>query len=197
MIEKAGIEDAASFANLHYKTITEGFLSKLGLSFLKSLYSFLVKTELVLVYKKEERILGFVSCSINSEDMMKRFVFLNPAGLLKILWRLVRKPSIIIPLFETYCAPVKSKNTSEKQILPVTELLSISVDTSAQKGNIGTQLLYSLEEELRNRGIKKYKVVAGESLIGANKFYLKNGFVLATRIAIHGDSLSNVYTKEL
>lgn len=197
MIEKAESEDAETLANLHYQTISDGFLPKLGVSFLKSLYSFLINTELVIVYKEENKILGFVSCTINSGGMMKRFVFSNPAGLLKLFWRLMGKPSIIIPLLETFRAPSKSKNISEKQILPVTELLSISVDPSAQKENIGTQLLHALEHELRSKAISKYKVIAGESLIGANKFYLKNGFVLATQITIHGDSVSNVYVKEL
>ena len=66
-----------------------------------------------------------------------------------------------------------------------------------QKGGIGTNLLIALEKELIKRSILKYKVVAGEKLEGANKFYRKNGFVLAKQITIHGNDVLNVYVKEI
>lgn len=173
---------------------------KMPTSFLTSLYSFLIQEELVFVFKKEDKTIGFVSCSLNSGGIMKKFLLSCPSGLVKLVWMLAKKPKMLIPLLETFRAPEKSKsnlkNNSEIK-LPKTELLSISVDPSFQKENIGTQLLHELEQCLRTNGINKYKVIAGETLIGANKFYLKNGFVLATQIKIHGDSLSNVYTKEL
>jgi hypothetical protein len=58
-------------------------------------------------------------------------------------------------------------------------------------------LVKALEEELKNRGITQYKVIAGHKLVGANKFYLKNGFNLATQITIHGNDVSNVYVKNI
>ncbi|HKI88427.1 MAG TPA: hypothetical protein VKA38_05320, partial [Draconibacterium sp.] len=66
-------KDALQVALLHEQTISEGFLPKLGRSFLVSLYRFLIKKELVLVYKEENKILGFISCAISSKGMMKRF----------------------------------------------------------------------------------------------------------------------------
>lgn len=198
MVTKANKEDVTFVAQLHYKTITGGFLTKLGISFLNSLYMYLIKNEMVLVYKENEQVKGFVSCSLNTEGMMKRFLFSNPEALLMILWIVIKKPKTLVPLFETFRAPVKSKKTEQKTIiLPVTELLSISVDPSAQKGSIGTQLLNALENELKLIGIRKYKVIAGESLIGANKFYQKNGFILYSTFTIHGKSQSNIYTKLL
>jgi ribosomal protein S18 acetylase RimI-like enzyme len=198
MINNANIENSTILANLHYQTITKGFLPKLGTSFLKYLYAFLINNEIVLIYKEENKILGFVSCALNMKGLMKRFFMKNPSIIAIVFRNLIKKPKIIVSLFETFRAPLISRKTIYSEtILPSTELLSICVDSSAQKGSIGTQLLYALEQELRNKGIKKYKVIAGESLIGANKFYLKNGFELATQIVIHGNSLSNVYVKTL
>ena len=67
----------------------------------------------------------------------------------------------------------------------------------AQQGGIGSKLLKALEEELIKRGFTRYKVIAGQKLEGANKFYRKNGFVLAKQISIHGNEVSNVYVKEI
>jgi len=198
MVEKSRLKDASSLAILHYHTLTEGFLSRLGTGFLRSLYTFLIKHEIVLVYIEEGKVIGFVSCSVNTEGMMKRFLLKSPSGIGSILWNLFKNPMLIKSLFETFLAPSKSNNTERSGVqLPQTELLSISVDPKAQKNQIGTQLVETLEETLREKGIKEYKVVAGESLTGANKFYLKNGFVLASKIRIHGNSISNVYVKSI
>ena len=198
MINIAESGQASSLAALHSKTLTEGFLSRLGTSFLKSLYTFLIKHEIVLVYTEGEKVTGFVSCSVNTAGMMKKFLISSPKGISSIAWNLIKNPFLIKSLVETFLAPSKSTKTEIYTVeLPHTELLSISVDPDAQKNQIGTQLIEALEIILRKKGIKKYKVVAGESLAGANKFYLKNGFVLASKIRIHGNSLSNVYIKEL
>lgn len=73
----------------------------------------------------------------------------------------------------------------------------ISVNPDCQASGIRTQLVNVLEAYLKENRVKAYKVVAGVELVGANKFYLKNGFVLAKQITKHGKSLSNVYVKEL
>jgi len=98
---------------------------------------------------------------------------------------------------ETFKAPFKSQKANDSISLPSGELLSISVSSDCQATGIGCQLVKALEEYLIKNNISRYKVVAGEELLGANKFYLKNGFVLASQIRIHGESLSNVYIKDL
>lgn len=200
MTDKANSGDSSALAELHLQTITEGFLTRLGKSFLQSLYSFLIQEELVFVFRNDHKTVGFVSCSMHSDGMMKKFLISCPASLVKLGWMLIKNPKILLPLFETFRAPSRSHTNSGSQSelkLPSTELLSICVDPVFQKEYIGTQLLHALEQHLCLLGINKYKVIAGESLVGANKFYLKNGFEFATKINIHGDVLSNIYTKEL
>ena len=184
-------------AVLHHQTINEGFLPKLGPGFLTSLYHFLIKKEVVLVYKEDSQVLGFVSCALSSKGIMKRFLFSSPAGIFKLMLALLKNPKLISPLLETYRAPSLSQSNFSEAEIPETELLSISVSPQAQKGGIGSKLLDALEAELKSRGIDKYKVIAGEKLVGANKFYIKNGFVLARQITIHGNDVSNVYVKTI
>lgn len=198
MIEKAQSDYAYAISELHSETINQGFLTRLGIKFLNTLYIFLIKKELVLVYKENDQVLGFVSCAISSKEIMKRFLFSSPSGILKIVQALLKNPKLLKPLWETFRAPsLSKKDISSTKELPKTELLSICVSPMAQKGGIGAELLKELETELVKRNIFLYKVVAGDVLIGANNFYLKNGFSPASKITIHNNEISNVYIKKL
>jgi len=197
MIRNAVKTDASYLARLHAETLPESFLSQLGISFLNKLYDFLVKTELVLVKVDHNRIKGFVSFSSDSANMMKRFLFHCPSCMVLLIIKTIVHPSILKLLFETYQAPIKSKNKNGLDIFPGGELLSISVDINCQASGIGSRLLNALEEELIENNIFQYKVIVGEKLKNANKFYLKNGFSFADQINIHGNEVSNIYTKHL
>ncbi len=200
MIRTAYKPDASVIALLHQKTLTGSFLAKLGSGFLESLYTFLVKKELVLVYAEEDNVKGFVSFSVSSPGMMKRFLFSCPVCIFKLLGILVSSPSILKRLIETFTAPFKSKTSQSASgniKLADAELFSISVDPGCQQSGIGSQRLKALEEELVKRGINKYKVIAGVSLDGANKFYNRNGFTMVSQVMIHGNELSNIYIKEI
>lgn len=198
MILKASTQDAIQVAKLHQQTITEGFLQKLGVGFLRTLYVFIIQKELVLVYREENKVQGFVSCALSSKGIIKRFLLSGFSGVFQLALALLKNPKLLPSALETFRAPVLSNADGDKTVdIPETELLSISVSTLAQKGGIGTALLFALEEELKSRGILKYKVIAGEKLDGANSFYKKNGFVLAKQITIHGNDVSNIYVKTI
>lgn len=195
MIKLAQFADAQQIAILHQQTISKGFLTNLGLDFLQNLYFFLIKKELILTYKENDQVVGFVSCAISSKGIMKRFVITEPIVIAKLLVLIINNPKIVKQMLETFRAPSLSKSKTCK--VPDTELLSISVSPLSQQGGIGTQLLSALEFELKKRNITTYKVIAGEKLHGANKFYLKNGFKRFKQISIHSDDISNVYIKEI
>ena len=200
MIRPAQKSDALGIAILHQRTLTNSFLAKLGLRFLESLCIFLIKKEIVIVYTEENTVKGFVSFTPNSSDMMKRFLFFCPACLLKLPNILITNPVFLKELIETFFAPFKSKtslSTTTKVLLPDAELLSISVDQTCHHAGIGSQLLAALENRLKQKGIPKYKVIAGTSLDGANKFYLRKNFIFVSQIIIHNNELSNIYTRTL
>ena len=199
MIEAARLSDARPVAQIHLSAIKTGFLSSLGIGFLKSLYEYLIKKEIVLVLRENSQVVGFVSCSLNSERVMKRFI-LYPAGVFSFLTSIMKKPSLLVAAFETLRIPHKNKSAGGKKPgpeLPVIELLSIAVDTGIQQSGIGSSLLNELEKILRGKGVREYKVVAGANLTSANSFYQKNGFHLAAELTIHGKDISNVYYKSL
>ncbi len=200
MIEKAIPVDASALAELHYKTITEGFLVRLGTGFLKSLYAFLIRHEMILVYRDHSKIIGFVSASIRPDGMMIKFLILCPGCLVRLALKSLVNPKLFNSILETFKVPEKSKLTSTENAeikLPDTEILCMSVDPDFQSQKIGTQLLTAMEKHLRTLGVKKYKVITMESLVGANQICVKSGFHLVTKIKIHGNIISNVYVKKI
>lgn len=199
MVESAQSVDSIQIAKLHQAVLETGFLSRLGTGFLNVLYKYLIKREIVLVYREGGAVRGFVSCTLNSKRVMRRFI-VRPDAILSLLLALLKKPSLMRASFETMMIPLKHKTSggpANTQVLPEAELLSITVEPGFQKGGAGTALLAGLEKTLRERGVGCYRVVAGATLTGANNFYRKNGFQLAGEVNIHGKDISNIYCKSL
>jgi ribosomal protein S18 acetylase RimI-like enzyme len=200
VLRSAIITDSPALAKLHSETLTASFLAGLGLDFLEKLYEFLIKKEKVWVYEEDHEIKGFISFSENSAGMMKRFLLECPGCIVLLASKTIIQPANLKRLMEIFLAPFKSRKlelANDSVYLPKGELLSISVKPNCQASGIGSQLIKALEDYLLLNHIPDYKVVAGEELIGANKFYKKNGFVLATQIKIHDKKISNVYAKYL
>lgn len=200
MIEQATPLDALSLAELHALAIRDGFLVRLGTGFLKSLYSFLIRNEIVLVERVDNELLGFVSGSIRPDGMMVKFLILCPVCLFKIAFKSLRNPTLFRSILETYKVPEKSKSVrlDEAEIkLPDTELLSVAVHPDFQQMQTGTRLVQAFEQRLSGLGVRKYKAIAVESMTDANRFLVKTGFDLVSKVSIHNGILSNIYIKEL
>jgi len=185
-------------ALIHFKELKTSFLSSLGLQFLTGLYDTIIYQGILLVSMDGLRIDGFVSFSPNTKKLMIGFILSNPLNFFRLSLQFFRNPALLRKSIETLSAPFKSSHRSKSESeLPSAELLSIAVDSKIQKSGIGSQLLVALENEIRKLGIREYKVIAGSTLVSANKFYLKNGFNHVMQIRVHGNELSNVYVKKL
>lgn len=197
MICLADKNHSMQIAEIHKKTIFNGFLVKLGVDFLTLLYDFLIENELVLVSIEDNKVVGFVSCSVSSSGLMKKFILKKPKAILLLLKKIILNPSFIKPILETAKSTSHSMNDFDAENIPQTELLSISVLPTTQQKGMGSLLINALEENLLIKNKHKYKVIAGEKLKTANSFYLKNGFYLNGQIKIHGEDISNVYIKDI
>jgi ribosomal protein S18 acetylase RimI-like enzyme len=200
VIRPAIKSDSQYLAKLHAETLTTSFLAGLGINFLNSLYAFLIKNEKVWVYEDNNEVKGFVSFSRNSAGMMKRFMIKCPHCLVSLALKTIIHPVYFKRFIETFRVPFISTHQETVQdpiCVPSGELLSISVSPDCQTSGIGSQLIKALEDYLCQNRISHYKVIAGEDLVGANKFYIKNGFKVAAHLKIHGTSISNVYVKEI
>lgn len=200
MIEQAIPSDALSLAELHALSIREGFLVRLGTGFLKSLYTFLIRYEIVLVERRNNKLRGFVSGSIRPDGMMIKFLLLCPLCLFKLARKSVLHRGLFKSIVETFKVPEKSKSGKlevAEIMLPDTELLSVAVHPDFQQKLIGTLLVQALEQHLSQLGVNRYKVIAVESMTAANRFFKKNGFEPVAKVRIHDGIPSNVYVKEI
>ena len=193
-VEKADITQAKDVALLHKKEIPTGFISSLHINVIKKLYERIINDEILFVLKDNGKIIGFVSCAMDTGRLYKRFLMKNLFQVLPYFLPKIFSLSFVKKVLETLTAPFKTKVEKEKEI---PELLSIVVSSEVQARGLGKLLLDALEEELRKRGVEEYKVVAGEKLVAANKFYRKNGFELTKQSEIHSGEKSNIYVKTL
>ncbi len=194
-IREARKDDVADVARLHKTQIPSGFISSLPLSVVQRLYKTIAGNELLYVISEHDKVLGFVSASLNTSKLYKRFVIQNMLAILPVFTTLIFRKNFLKRSLETLKAPAKTKTAKIEDELP--ELLSVVVRPGRQAGGVGKMLLDKLESELKSREISKYKVVAGNKLISANRFYEKYGFELSRQTEIHKGDKSNVYIKSL
>ena len=197
MLRKADKYDSKCVALLHKEGIPSGFLSTLDTDLLSKLYITIIDEGLCFVYLSGDTPAGFVSCSMNSKALYRNIVFRNFFSLLPLMMRQVFKLSFIKRSIESFLIPYKTAKVDNKAKDDLPELLSIVVSKDIQAKGLGKELLDALENELKQRNVKSYKVLAGDNLVSANKFYLKNGFVLKEKLELHKGQISNIYVKEL
>jgi len=200
MIRLSNIDDSNQISFLHLNELNHSFLSSLGFVFLVRLYKYLIENELVIVCEENGKIIGFVSLSFNSSMMMKKFVLNNMLYCVCLFLKMILKPNILFKMFETLFSTIRKlgkRGTKFSKCSIHVELLSIAVDRSNSNYGIGSKLLRKLEIVIKNRDFVKYKVLAGEKLEIANKFYVSNGFQFVEKFTIHRGEYSNLYVKTL
>lgn len=199
-IRKAQKSDAMKIAELHKTQVHKGFLSTLDYDLLEIIYSFFITKEQVFVFEEDCVIKGFVAFTKKTSTVVKRMLVNYPLSISSKIFKILIHPGNLKRIFETINSPLQTKkflDFNKWKILPEGELFSISVSPDCQASGVGSQLVNVLEQYLQQNQIYSYKVVAGEELVGANKFYVKNGFEFVKQIQVHGSKLSNVYVKEI
>jgi len=185
----ANKKDATQIAKIHKQEINQGFLSQLGIKFLTKLYEAMIlsKNSFVVVAKKNDKIIGFISGCTNIKefykDFLKKYTF----------WAII----ILLPKFlniKTIKKIVETLKYSKKEEdLPKTELLVIAVEKKLHGQKIAIKMFKFFISELKDRRIKKFRVVVGENLSRAIGFYEKVGFKFHSNIVIHKNNLSRIY----
>ena len=178
-------------AKLHEENINKGFLSSLGTSFLALLYEAIDANEssFLLIAKNQGRVVGFVSGTEGMRSIYRQL--------------LNRWPRLFMALFPVLVSPEKwlkiaeilvvGKKTVPMSDLPTAELLSIAVDPS-QRGQGHAQALYrELANNFRQRGFAGFRIVVGEKLATAHRFYRAMGAQPVGTIEVHRGQMSIVY----
>lgn len=182
-------EDARQIAEIHRKEIKTGFLSSLPISFLTKFYEAITLSPhgVCVVALEKERVVGFIAGTTNLKHFykyfMSRYFFKAGVHLLPKLFSINKVKRIV----ENLLYPKKSSE------LPKAELLVIAIHRGLQGYGLGGRMLNVFVAEMKKCKVAEFKVVVGEELKHAIKFYEKSGFEFLTTITVHGKEPSRVY----
>lgn len=188
------VDHAWRIAEIHAQALAGDFLPSLGVPFLAELYRGILGLGLGFgfVTTRGEAVTGFVIASDDTSAlfrtvMMKRAIALG----LRLLPALLRRPTLLRNIIETFTYPEK-----EGHVPVAAELVVIAVDASTRGHGQGALLCDALDADFRRRGITRYKVTVNQGNDGANRFYRRQGFVLADSFSLYGRGW-NLYTRAL
>jgi len=174
----------AAAAELHRQCIDSGFLSSLGLTFLKNLYRAISACPAGFGYAWEDpqgRALGFIACAESTGKVFKQVLIRRGLPVALPLIRFLTRPSVVWRMVQTLRYPAQVSPD-----VPAAEILSIAIRRQARRRGIATALLGAAMEEFARRGIDRVKVAVGAGNEPANRFYRRCGFELALTRTHHG-----------
>ena len=188
-IRLANKKDCQQVAKIHLQEIKWGFLSRLGEKFLCYFYQALIDSPsgFLIIAQENDSFVGFISGSTDLKKFYKIFSRKYFFKILPLLFRKLFSVNILKKIYET------RKYSKEENDLPKAELISIALHSQFQGIGISAQLLDEFFLEMKKRKIRTIKVIVGENLVQANKFYQKNGFKFHSKSFVHKDMPSIIY----
>ncbi len=184
-------------ALLHMEGIDRGFLRQLGAGFLTLLYEAidLTPSGVLISEVKDGRVAGFVSGSASMKPLYK--------SLLRKPFRLffALLPSLLVPARLKRMVEIlrysRNPHVSAQSDLPSFELLSIVVSPEFRGTGCAESLYRSLEEYCRVNSISEFKIVVGDDLLTAHRFYQRMGAVAVGHTEVHRGAGSAIYVQRV
>lgn len=194
MIRTGKKSDIDALVEIHIGELRSQFLPSLGEKFLKLLYRNLLENKKTVIYTTEKRgaVRGYIIGSTDFNRVFKTIIlknFISYIGL--IIPQLIKKPRILINLFETIFYTQQSKTS-----MPKAELVVIAVSSKFRRKGLGKNLIIELEKYFKSEGIRKYKVSVTADKKTANYFYKSLSFKKEYDFFLYGELL-NIYTKKI
>lgn len=179
--------------DIHLATFQGFFLTFMGKGFLRKMYSSYCEHEnsgLLIAADECNKVLGFLAYSQNMSALYK---FMIKTKLIPFAWysagAFFRNPKSFFRIVRAFLKPSESKREEE-----YVELASIGVSPAAKQGGIGSQLITTLKEQV---DFARFAYISletdAENNEGANRFYVKNGFVLERMYATPEGRKMNEY----
>ncbi|MFK8035749.1 MAG: GNAT family N-acetyltransferase [Hyphomicrobiales bacterium] len=181
-------------AQLHMAALSKGFLARLGPPFLALLYEKIDQTPAyhLITHEIDGRVVGFVSGGPGMGSIYRALLSSWPRLAISLI------PNILIPkklwgVFEL----LQFKRRDENPHSPRYELLSIAVSAENRGTDIAPLLYQSLSCEFRRAGVDEFKIVVGDTLERAQKFYMKMQARPSHKVEVHGGVSSTVFLAHL
>lgn len=185
-------------AALHANNIDQGFLSSLGQPFLALVYKAIddASDSVLIVEEREGRALGFVAGGAGMGTIY-RYLLRRPVALAFALGPSLFRPARLKRIFEILRYGSKRDGVLDARPLPMAELLSIAVAPDARGQGIADLLYRRLMTHFRSRDIGEFRIVVGNTLSPAHRFYRRMGAIPVGQIEVHAGSGSTVYVQSI
>ncbi|MBK5965864.1 hypothetical protein CCR95_17720 [Thiocystis minor] len=181
-------------ADLHARTIEQGFLSTLGPGFLSLLYQAInenPESALIVAYE-DGAVCGFIAGTLNLKQVYRGLLRRWPALFVALA------PSLLIPtrLWRIIEILRYSRGAGADSVsLPEAELLSLAVLPSYRGRGHAESLYAGLVRFFADRQQAAFKIVVGAELAQAHRFYRRMGAEPRAEIALHQGASSTVYVQ--
>jgi GNAT superfamily N-acetyltransferase len=182
-------------AEMHVACLDQGFLSSLGPAILTELYRAIDTNDdsVLIVEMKDSRVIGFVAGSTGMRPVYREMLA-RPIGMAKASLPLMLRPRKVWGILEIL-RHGRSRRTDSA--LPDNELLSIAVAPVARGSGVAERLYNKLVDHFRRQGVGAFRIVVGDQLAPAHRFYQKMGAQAAEKVEVHAGQGSTIYVQQL
>ncbi|WP_419177019.1 N-acetyltransferase family protein [Desulfosediminicola sp.] len=180
-------------ALLHMKGINRGFLPQLGQGFMTLLYEAIdgCNASVLIVEIENNEVIGFVSGAASMKPLYRQLLC-KPLLLLMTLLPSLIRPQRLKRIYEILRYS-SSANIDEELTLPEFELLSIVVAPAARGTGCSGRLYQKMIEYCEQQQIETFKIIVGDALAPAHRFYQRMGAKPLGRIEVHAGKGSVIY----
>jgi ribosomal protein S18 acetylase RimI-like enzyme len=202
--------DVSEIAELHVTAINEGFLSSLGVRFLRRLYARIATSRhgfLIVAHDGDEsnrqwgsedgppRVIGFVAGATSVRGLYREFLVKD--GFQAAVSSAPQLARSLPGVFETlrYGAPGRASERGpvrEDQVprVPESELLAIAVAEGGRRRGTGAALVAAFQSAAAARGSRSARVVVGADNRSAIALYEESGFRTVRHLELHAGTTS-------
>lgn len=184
-----------AIAYIHIENLDQGFLARLGPVFLSEMYRALDHNpETVLIAQlQNDEVIGFVSGGHNMSSVYKNMMLRIWVWGLPLAVRLlsIKRIKRILDIIKY------GQKNGEAHDLPSYELYSIAVKPAFRGHGISSSLYEALANHFKSKDILAYKIIVGNSLLPAHRFYTKMGAKPYGEVEVHAGEKSTILIQSL
>ncbi|MFO7899333.1 MAG: GNAT family N-acetyltransferase [Planctomycetota bacterium] len=192
--------DVAGIADVHWRCLPRSGLRRLGKGILEPLYRTLRDHDhgILIAARHRGQIIGFVSGTTHLRSIYVAFLRRHFLRASFALAPRLLSPGMFRRIIETALYPFRRGGRRQDLAgLPRAELLSIAVTDAWRGKGVAAGLYTRLTAEVQERGAPAFKIVAGEALRRAHRFYRKMGAERVAELAVHKGERSFVYIQRV
>lgn len=184
-------------AELHAASIDRGFLATLGTRFLRLMYQSIDESPggVLEVEQRNGRVVGFIAGSDGMKPVL-RALLRHPLALAAALAPVLVRPRTVAGILEVLRAGSATLGEAHGPPLPRAELLSLAVDARYRGQGIADALYHTLQARLHAKGVASFRIIVGDALLPARRFYQRMGARPAARTEVHHGAGSTIYVHE-